>query len=152
MKLTEEALIKQLNEWELKPTYQKETGQTYITMKVKEFEVHVFFGIRSESTLLQIVAYLPYNLNPKTLPQVARLFHMLNKELDVPGFCIDEENDLMFYRLVMPCLGQEYDPKLLNLYLGTTRMAVDTFIQAIAMIVSGSTTIEQVLKDSQDKP
>jgi hypothetical protein len=32
---------------------------------------------------------------------------MLNKELDMPGFCLDETSMTVFYRLVLPTLNKE---------------------------------------------
>lgn len=151
IELTNNNILKYLQDQKLQPSLQKETDQVYVEMKIKEFNIPVFFLIRPESALLQIVAYLPYQLPKKTFPEVARMLHMLNKELDMPGFGMDELEQLIFYRCVIPSLDRKIDTRLLNMYLGTTRLACDTFIHAIGMIVSGTTTVDQVLNEPDKK-
>jgi hypothetical protein len=145
------ALIAYLKENGLSPEFQKETGQIFIVYKIQEHEVPVFLLLRPESTLLQMVAYLPYRLPKKVLAEVARLLHILNKELDMPGFGLDEIEELMFYRAVFPCLHGKIDKSLFNMYLGTARIACDTFMHAIGMVVSGTVRVDEVMKEKNTK-
>jgi hypothetical protein len=140
------ALTAYLKENDLVPEFQKETGQIFIVYKIQEHEVPVFLLLRPESALLQMVAYLPYRLRKKILGEVARLLHILNKELDMPGFGMDEFEELMFYRAVLPCPQGNIDTRLFNMYLGTTRVACDTFMHAIGMVVSGTMRVDEVMK------
>lgn len=149
MKLTHDGIVKLLNERNLKPEYQKDHDQTFIVMNVKSQEVPIFFGIRAEGSLLQLIAYIPFEMHKTTLTEVARLMHILNKEVDMPGFCIDEGQMLMFYRLVVPCLNGEFDERFFNMYLGTIKVALETFMGAILMVSGGQITVDQFLKGSK---
>ena len=146
IKLNQDELIKLLNKFQLEPTLQSETDQIYIVMKIADQEVPIFLGIRSEETLLQSVAYIPYQLEEKALNEVSRVLHILNRELDVPGFGLDEQQKLMFYRCVILCPDHELDEKILELYLATTRIAVESFMGAISMVASGKQTVDDFLK------
>lgn len=145
------ALISYLRENTLQPELQKETGQVFIVYKMQEYDVPVFFLMRHESSLLQIVAYLPYRLPEKTLGEAARMLHILNRELDMPGFGMDESEKLMFYRSVLPCPAGKIDKHLFNMCLGTTRIACDTFMHAIGMVISGTMSVDEVMKSKKPK-
>lgn len=146
------AIFDLLTEMKLSPTLQKENEQIFILLQIAKREVPVFFGIRSNNALLQMIAYLPYELPEKTTAQVARLFHILNKELDMPGFGIDETQKLMFYRAVVPCLNGELNQTLFEHYLSTSKRACETFMDAIAMIAGGMATVDDALKRLRKKP
>ena len=146
------SLLSYLKSHQLNPELQKETGQIYIIYKIQNFEVPVFFVLQLESKLMQLVAYLPYQLPQKTLGESARLLHILNKELDMPGFGMDEKEGLMFYRSVIPFLEGKIDAKLFNMYLGTLRIACDTFMHAIGVVVSGTTTVDTLMKEKNRRP
>ena len=143
------ALITYLRENTLQPELQKETGQVFITYKISGYEVLVFFLIRAESGLLQMVAYLPYRLPEKSLGETARLLHIFNRELDMPGFGMDEGEKLMFYRSVLPCMDNKVDKRLFNMYLGTTRIACETFMHALGQIVAGGVSVDDLLKNKE---
>lgn len=143
------ALLAYLRENNQQPQFQKETNQVFLTYTIKGHEVPVFFLLRPEGELLQIVAYLPYQLPNNNFGQVARMLHLLNKELDLPGFGMDETEGFMFYRSVLPCHGGKVEKRLFNMYLGTTRFVCETFMQAIGMIVSGTMTVDDVMKEKK---
>lgn len=149
-KLSQNLLLKVLRDKKLQPIHQPETDQIYIVMMVAHHEVPVFFAIRSNDTLLQTLAYIPYDLNPKTLAEVARLMHIINREVDMPGFGIDEIQKLMFYRCVIPCVNGVLDTRLVELYLAATKVALETFMKAITIVASGSATVDALMK--QEKP
>src|ERR1700722_5992510 len=117
IKLTEDSLYKLLKEKNLKPIFEKQSKSTYLNMSIKGVEVPIFFAVRGEGNLLQTIAYLPYELNPGAVGDVARLLHLLNREVDIPGFGMDETQKLMFFRCVIICVDAKLDPKLLDIYL-----------------------------------
>jgi len=145
--LNHDSLLKYLNKLELEPTFQKETDQIYILMKIKGVDVPIFLGIQQDSSLLQILAYLPYQLHQEALGEVARMLHLLNKQLDMPGFGMDENEKLMFFRCVIPCPGDKVNEELLGMYIGTLRLACDTFMYAIGTIAAGTKKVDDLLKD-----
>lgn len=144
------ALLSYLNSRQLNPEIQKETGQLHITYKLqKNEELPVFFHLHMESKLLQIVAYLPYELPEKTLGETARLLHLLNKEMDMPGFGLDEKQHLIFYRAVVPSLDDKIETRLFDLSLGAARVACETFMRTIALIVSGAMNVNTLMKEGK---
>lgn len=143
-------LLQHLNAQGLKPTFDPASGQISVAFNVGGAEVPIFFVIRSESALLQTVAYLPYELSEKTLGNVARLLHLLNKELDMPGFGLDEKIHVIFYRAVIPCLNNQVNEQLLNLYLGTTKVACETFMQVIGKVLSGKMSVDEMLRQKPE--
>ncbi|HEY4832444.1 MAG TPA: YbjN domain-containing protein [Waddliaceae bacterium] len=145
------ALISYLRENQLKPELQKETGQVFIVYQIKEFEVPVFFLMRPENSLMQMIAYLPYQLPEKTFGEVARMLHLFNRELDMPGFGMDESAKLMFYRCVLPCWENKIEKRLFNMCLGTTRVVCDTFMHAIGIIATGMMRVDEVVKDQKPR-
>lgn len=115
---------------ERKAELQEEHKQISFTITIKDKEVPVFVGVLHES-LLQIIAYLPYELQEKAFGEVARFLHIINKELDMPGFGMDEGGKLVFYRLVIPCLKPEIDPELIDAHLRTVNVACQTILEGI---------------------
>ncbi|MCC5833029.1 MAG: YbjN domain-containing protein [Chlamydiales bacterium] len=130
------------------PIFQEATNQVYILMKIKEVDLPLFFGISLESSLLQIVGYLPYQLHAPAFGETARMLHLLNKQLDMPGFGMDENEKLMFYRSVIPCPEDKVDENLLGMYIGTLRFACDTFMYAIGSIAAGKIKVDDFLKEN----
>lgn len=143
------ALIAYLRENNAQPELQKETGQVFLLHQLQGYEVPIFFLLRPESTLLQIIAYLPFRIPDKTLGDTARLLHILNRDLDMPGFGIDESEKMSFFRCVVPALDGKIEKRFFNMYLATSKIACDTFMRAIGMIVSGSAPLEDVLKETK---
>jgi hypothetical protein len=141
------ALIAYLREKDVHPELQKETGQVFVLYNIQGYEVPLFFLLHEESLLLQIITYLPFRVLDKTLADTARLLHILNRDLDMPGFGIDESEKLIFYRSVIPAIHHTIDAQVFAMYLATSRVACTTFLRPIGMIVSGVTSLDVVLKE-----
>lgn len=148
--LTEKNLIQFLNEQSLTPLFEKESFLPYILIKIYQNELPLFFSIRNSGEILQLVVYLPYQITPKHLNDTSRLLHMLNKDLDLPGFNLDEDENLIFYRLVMPCIDKKLNTKILIAYINSIRLVCDSFSQAIGLVASGQLDL-QTLKN-MDSP
>jgi hypothetical protein len=114
-----------------KPEVEKESKQQYFTMKIVEKEVPVFFRIMGESSVLQMIAYPPTQIQEETFGEIARFLHILNKELDIPGFGMDEKTKLIFYRVVLPCLDEKIDERLISAYIKTIQNALTYFFAGI---------------------
>lgn len=147
--LTQEQIHKFLEEKKRAPIFQKETGQNYIVLKINRHDVHVFFVILAEGALLQILAYFPFTYQDHMLFDLTRFFHIINKEVDMPGFGMDEQEKLLFYRLVIPCLDKKFDPKLLESYLHATENAMEMFFGSIGIIASGSAKLDDLLEEGK---
>ncbi|MEG0036693.1 MAG: YbjN domain-containing protein [Victivallaceae bacterium] len=148
MKLVQNEIIHFLKENDFKPQLETQSNLVYILIKVNQTEVPLFFCIRNDGDLLQMIAYIPYQLKATSNGETARLLHLLNKDLDMPGFGMDEDQNLIFYRVVLPCLEQEIDPKLILIYIRTFEFVCDSFSNAIGMIAAGQIDINR-LKTSE---
>ena len=144
--IDKDSLMTYLKDNKMEPEYQTESDQVFIVYQIHSYEVPVFFLIRKESSLLQMVAYLPFQVPETRFGEAARLLHILNRELDMPGFGMDESERLLFYRSTIPFFEGKVETRLFNMYLGTTRVVCDTFLHAIGMIVSGQASVDEVLK------
>lgn len=146
---TTESLLKLAAKLQLAATLQEETDQLIILLKEDEREFPLFIRPIPESEFLQLIAFFPFQLPIKTIAEVARLLHILNKELDIPGFGMDEMSFVTFFRIMVPAPGGKVEEKLIEGYLATIKTVCKTFSPTIEAIASGSTTIDTILKKAE---
>ncbi|AAD18553.1 hypothetical protein CpB0425 [Chlamydia pneumoniae TW-183] len=153
--LNQNNLTKFLKSSDEEPFLERESGLTYINIQANGNELPLFFVIRSEGEILQLICYLPYQLHESHKASTARLLHLLNRDIDIPGFGMDEEQGLIFYRLVLPCLNGEIHDTLLRIYIDTIKLVCDSFSHAIGLISSGNMNLDelrrQALQEQQEK-
>lgn len=135
-----------LESLKLAPQLQQETNQLYVVFKHENFEFPLFLRIFEESQLLQLILFIPFATQENTNSDVARLLHLLNKELDIPGFGMDEAAKLIFYRLMLPCNDKKISKEVLTAYIGTVQNVLQTFTPVIANVASGQSSFDEVLK------
>lgn len=143
--LDQSNLDKFLTNLALNPMLERDSGLTYINFSANGHDMPLFFVIRNEGNVLQLISYFPYQLPSNQVASTARLLHLLNRDLDVPGFGMDEEQSLIFYRLVLPCFNKQVDSMLLRTYIDTIKIVCDSFSHAIGLISSGNMDLD-VLK------
>jgi len=144
--LTIDNLLQQLKSLGYEANLQKETNQIYIILKVAESDFPVFFKIASEGELLQVLVFMPGTLQDGTEGEVGRILHYINKELDIPGFGMDEAAKVIFYRIMLPAKDKKIDEKLLKTYLGIVEPVCETFAPAIMTVATGNLTFNKVLE------
>lgn len=127
-----------------KAELQEDNKQIAIMLDVKGKEVPFFTGVLHEA-LVQMIAYLPYEMKKEAAGDIGRFLHHLNKELDLPGFGMDEEAGLLFYRAVIPCLKPEVDEELLDAYVKTLNRALESVLEGIEA-VTGDTPVAKAAK------
>lgn len=140
-----EALMRFLLTLELEPKFQQQTSQVYLLYKVGPQEFPLLFRFFSEDTLLQLTLVFPVVLEPTRAAPMARLLHVLNKEVDQPGFCMDEASKLLFYRLIIPLFDRMIDPKLLELYLKPMPRICSQFFPVLTGMNNSSKPFEEVI-------
>lgn len=128
---------------------QKETGQLCALLKIGDREFPLFFRIYEGGELLQLLAFLPCQLKQSTLADTARLLHLLNKELDTPGFGMDETSLVVFYRCMIPAKNKAVDEEFFNAFLNATQVVCQSFAPVVAAVAYGAMTFEDVLKKSK---
>jgi hypothetical protein len=129
---------------------QSETDQLCALFKVAEKEYPLFFRIYEGGELLQLLAFLPCSTKTTTIADTARLLHLLNKEIDLPGFGMDESQHVVFYRLMCPVKEKKLDLNLFNSYVNATQVVCQSFATVIAAIAYGGITFEDMLKKVQE--
>lgn len=125
---------------------QKETKQLYIIYKINDKEFPLFLRIFGEGELLQLIAFIPCEVKTSARGDIGRLLHRLNKELDIPGFGMDEQADLLFYRLMMPSIEKKIVEGHLHRYVASIEEILKNFSPVIAYVASGTGSYDDVQK------
>ncbi len=115
----------------LNPKIEEESKQHYFAVKLQEKEVPVFYRAVEKTNVVQLIAYPPSQIKEDTFAEIARFLHILNKELDIPGFGMDESTKLIFYRAAIPSLKNEIEEDILRAYVNTIKNAVSFFFAGI---------------------
>jgi hypothetical protein len=137
------------------PQLQKETNQVYIIFKQEGRDFPLFFRIFEGGELLQLLIFIPCSLRKTAANDLARLLVYLNKELDIPGFGMDESSSLVFFRVMIPAYDGGIPEKILDSMLSSIRTICQTFAPVVAAVATGTNTFEDVLKkirESQPNP
>jgi hypothetical protein len=150
LKVTQHTLLQELKKLNLEAQVQEETNQIYLIFKHERREFPLFIRILHEGELLQLLTFIPTNVKPECLNDLGRFLHMVNKELDVPGFCLDEGSGTVFYRLILPSFQKEISPAIFEAFLNTSQVVCKTFSPAIEAIGNGVMTLEEVIKKAQE--
>lgn len=148
--LTLDVLQEYLQKNQIDVQLQPETQQLYIVFKIDKIEYPLFIRIYEGGDLLQLLIFLPYDLKKSLVGDTARLLHLLNKEIDIPGFGIDETTGVIFYRAVIPCFDKKIDEGLLSSYLNSIQTICQTFTPVIGSVSTGAASFEKVLKTVQE--
>ncbi len=146
-----EPILKYLREQKYDANLQTETQQIYLIFKILQKDFPVFIRVFDSQDLLQLLVFMPCAFREKVAGDCARLLHLLNKELDLPGFGMDESSGALFYRLSIPFFGKTFDEKLLDGFLGSMKQLSETLYPAIEAVASGAATFEDILKKAEAK-
>lgn len=148
---TNDGIIKFLTQHKLNPSVQKETNQVYVVFKIDGQDFPLFFRIYEGEELLQMLIFFPLQLKPERLNPMARMLHLLNKEIDLPGFGMDESVGLVFHRITIPIFNHKIETNLLESYLQAVPKICKQFYPAIAGTALTDLSFEEILKKSQSK-
>lgn len=132
--------------------YQKETDQIHFLLGKGKGEYPVFIRLMPGNELLQVLTFIPAQAKEPHMGELARLLHLLNKELDMPGFGMDESNGVVFYRSMLLLNKGEVEASHLRSYLDVAQKVCESFTGAIQMVASGQTTIQSLLEKSEKGP
>ena len=124
-----------------------DSREIFTILKLANLDFPIYLRIFTESSLIQLITYIPSQLSKITLNETARLLHILNKEVDMPGFGLDENALLIFYRQVLPLHQRQIDEDLFLSYLNTSEQITQLFNSAIQAVASGKATPEVALKE-----
>lgn len=147
--MTTDALIRFFKEQGIEAAEEPQTGQILFHLIEQETDCPIFVRIYPGSQLLQLMLFFPMAIQPKMEGDTARLLHFFNKELDIPGFGMDEESRVCFFRCMIPVVKQEISKEILLGYLDTLRTVCQNFFSSIGVITSGSMTFEVLMQKAK---
>jgi hypothetical protein len=145
MKVNEHNLLEALKKLNFDPKIQPETNQIFLTFEHEGHEFPIFIRPLHDGELIQLLTFVPCSIDADKLQDVARFLHMLNKELDVPGFCMDEQSQTIFYRVVLPSLKKEFHPESLEALLNTSQVICKSFGTVIEALAIGALTLQEII-------
>lgn len=146
MKLTDTSLMGIMKKLGYAPKMHEETKQIHASYTYQENEYPIFVRLLSEGNLVQIITFIPCTITDQSLNDVSRFLHIVNKELDMPGFCCDEETKTIFYRIVIPAVDKEISEDLFNAYLVTSKNICQTFGTVIQALAIGAMSLDEVFE------
>lgn len=129
---------------------QQETQQIFTIIKMNQREYPLFIRLFEESQHVQLLVFIPSPLKPEMVSDMGRFLHLLNKELDLPGFGMDEIAGVVFYRLMIPALKKKIDEELFLAYLKTIKNVCQLFAPPIEAVSQGHTTLDEIIQKVQE--
>lgn len=150
LKLELNAIRSHLQKKGIEPSLQKDTNQLCILLKGAEVEFPLFIRIFEGGELVQLLAFIPCNINSTTAGDTARLLHLLNKEVDLPGFGMDEAASVVFYRSMLPAKNHHIDASIIDAFLSATELVCNTFTPVITAVAQGALSFDEVLKKAKE--
>lgn len=150
MKVNEHNLLQALHALKLDAKVQPETKQIFVVFEHEGNQFPLFIRELHDGELIQLLTFIPCHIDANHLLDLGRFLHMLNKELDVPGFCLDETSSTVFYRLMMPTLHKEFSPEVLEALINTSQMVCKSFGTVIEALASGAMSLDEILKKASE--
>lgn len=147
--LTPDAINQFLHTKGYKSTIQQETQQVYCQLTIAQKPYPLFFRVFDGQQLLQLMLFFPFVLEKTTLPDMARLLHLLNKELDMPGFGMDETKEVVFYRVVLPAPSKKIEGISIITFIESIEKICATFSDPIQAIGAGLLSLDDILERSK---
>lgn len=128
-----------------------QTGMDQISAKLSVGKENYPFFVKIDSAggLVQLLVFLPYALQPSLAPDMARLLHYCNKEIDFPGFGIDEVAGAVFYRCVVLDEQGEISLALFDKVLAAMPRVCEAFFPLITMSMTGKVRFDSILEKAR---
>lgn len=130
--------------------YQKETNQLYLLFKIEGHDFPLFIRVYEEGDLLQLIMFIPTSIREGSAGDLARLLHTLNKEIDIPGFGMDESSKVVFYRLMIPALNKQVEEGVVELLFNSLPLVAESFAPVIMTAAAGVATYEEIMKKMEE--
>lgn len=129
---------------------QQETQQVFSIFKINQQQYPLFVRLFEESQHIQLLVFIPTPLKPEMVSDMARLLHLLNKELDLPGFGMDEIAGVVFFRLMIPAMKKKIEDDLFLAYLKTIQNVCQLFAPPIEAVSQGHTTLDEIISKMKE--
>ena len=142
IKLSLKSVLAHLHDKKFNAHLQNETQQIYILFNLDGVEFPLFIRVDEEPKIMQLFMFLPCTVNPNTYGEVARLLHLLNKEIDMPGFGLEEKASVIFFRWVIPTPSGEVQEQLFDRFLVAIPQICKACFPVIASVASEQVTFD----------
>lgn len=150
VKLTNEDLLRHLEEKQLKPQLQNETGQIVMAFRLNNKDFPIFLRIAEDEDFLQVLSFLPTKIKEGQHSAIGRFLHHVNNQVNLPGFSMDDQQDLVFYRIILPCPGREVNEQMLEKYLGAIFNVSNTFYPIVSQLAEATASYKDAMKKLRD--
>lgn len=132
-----ESLMDYLKSHKLESKYFEATKQIALIIHEEDKDFPVFLQVDPTGKILQILTIMPCTMRPRAPTEMARLLHLLNKEIDLPGFGMDENASLVFYRNVFITGHGKIDMVILDNFFKSLPNICKVFFNPIASVANG---------------
>jgi len=139
-------LLESMRRHKYEADIRQDSKQILTILKISKQEYPLFLRIFENSRLLQLLVFIPTTLSAATTVDTARLLHLLNKEVDMPGFGMDEMANVIFYRLMIPLQNKKVDEDLFITYLKAAQNICELFALPVEAVANGQATLDEILE------
>lgn len=147
--ITPEAILACLKKNHYEANIQDDSQQVFTLLKISQKEYPLFLRVFDDGHLLQLLAFIPCPVSTEGVSDMARLLHLLNKELDMPGFGMDEMAGAVFYRLMLPTPKKKIESDVLIAFMKTVEHVCKMFATPIEAVGYGQITLDDILKKAR---
>lgn len=95
-----------------------------------------------EELVIHLFVALPFLIKPGAVGEVSRLLMLLNKPLDMPGFGLDEQRKLVFFRYSLFTYRGHQSVRVLCAIIGMIMLLIDSLTPQIESVAAGATIRE----------
>lgn len=129
---------------------QSETQQIVMVLNIENREYPLFVRLFEESGLIQLLAFMPAKIKPGTHADLARLLHMINRELDIPGFGMDENAEVSFYRCMLPTVDKKIDERTFDSFMKSIELICKSITPSVIAVSSGLISYGDVVRKKNE--
>lgn len=99
---------------------------------------------------VQFLFTFPFKMKPEAAQQVGSVLHFLNRQIDLPGFEMNEVDDLIYYRHALLVRDNGIDKRVFQGTLGMMMLVLDLFSETIERVAAGEMTFDDLLRSVLD--
>lgn len=111
-------------------------------LSMESSEIHHWFRLQFDSVY-------PFTVKDEALSDIAQLLHLINLELEFPGFVLDYKSSQIVYRFVWVCHGNQIESVPLINYVGYIMFIQEVFSQAIEELAQDKRDLISILEEIQ---
>ena len=98
---------------------------------------------------IQLDANFPFLVEDMAMAETAQFLHLLNLQVEVPGFYLNYLDNTILYRYVLLADREHIPQKILLSIIGVAMFFQDVFGQALERLAKGQVTFVELLQEIQ---